>query len=112
MTIQTLEKNGKTGIRAGETVSRCQNEGFELVTDMDGQLLKRMLEKVSFADLITSLTGADERLKSAVLHNLPGQLKQVAEICIEKMEAGHIPGAIIRRSRAVINRALVELSVD
>jgi hypothetical protein len=71
-----------------------------------------MLEKVSFADLVMALTGADRSLKDALLNNLPGHIKHIAEICIDNMEAGKIPAAVIQKGRNMINRALVELSMD
>ena len=98
MTIQIAEKKYKAD--------------FELITEMDRQMLRKMLKKVNVSDLIVALTGADRSLKEALLGNLPGKLRVIAETCIDKMENGNIPGFVIKRSREMVNRALVELSMD
>ena len=109
MTLNSETVTGKRAEKNSFTAGVKHNVIFQKLADMDRQMLTDMLTKISLADLVAALSGADDSVKETLLSGLPARLRNVAEICINSMERGNIPESIVKKSRAVINKALVEL---
>jgi len=83
--------------------------GFETMAFIDGNTVKKMMKKVSLADLIMALTGAEKGIKEAALGNMPVKLREISEITISKMESGLLPFKTVSRSRDIISDAFLEI---
>jgi hypothetical protein len=90
-------------------VDKSRLTGFETVALIDSATICRMIKKVSLADLVMALTGAEKRIKESILGNMPEKLREVAEITVCKMESGLLPYHVIERCRDIISDAFLEI---
>jgi hypothetical protein len=86
--------------------------GFETMDQMDSITICKMIQKVSLADLIMALTGAERTIKEAVLSNLQGKLREISDITISKMENNLLPANVVLRCRNIISDAFLEIMRD
>jgi flagellar motor switch protein FliG len=82
---------------------------FSSLSHLDDAAIQRILRKVSGADLVTALVGAEKATKDAVLRNLSDRVKAYVQKTVARLEKGDARDLIIERSRNAVSEALMDL---
>jgi antitoxin component of MazEF toxin-antitoxin module len=103
--LEVLE--GKIVLR--RLVDPAQVPDFSSLASMDDQTIQRVLRKVSGADLITAMVGAEEPVKQAVYRNLSKRVFEYVKATVARLEGGDARDLIIERSRNAVSEAFMEV---
>jgi flagellar motor switch protein FliG len=82
---------------------------FASISKLDDASVQRILRKVTGADLITALVGADRKIKDAIYRNLSDRARSYVEPTVARLEKGDARDLLIERSRNVFCEALMEI---
>jgi flagellar motor switch protein FliG len=82
---------------------------FASIAGMDDLDIQRILRKITGADLITALVGADRKTKEAVYRNLSDRVKTYVQPTVARLEKGDARDLMIERSRNLMCEALMEI---
>jgi flagellar motor switch protein FliG len=83
---------------------------FSALSRMDDAAIQRVLRKITGADLITALVGAEAAVKKAVYRNLSERVRAYVAPTVARLEKGDARDLIIERSRNVVCEALMEVA--
>jgi flagellar motor switch protein FliG len=82
---------------------------FASIAGVDDLDIQRILRKITGADLITALVGADRKTKEAVYRNLSDRVKAYVQPTVARLEKGDARDLMIERSRNLMCEALMEI---
>ena len=82
---------------------------FASISKLDDASIQRILRKVSGADLITALVGADRKTKDAIMRNLSERARSYVQGTVARLEKGDARDILIERSRNAFCEALMEI---
>ncbi len=82
---------------------------FEAIAAMDDITIQRILRKINGTDLITSLVGADKKIKETIYRNLSERVRNYVIPKVARLEKGDARELIIERSRNMISEAFMEV---
>jgi len=82
---------------------------FASIAGVDDLDIQRILRKITGADLITALVGADRKTKEAVYRNLSDRVKAYVQPTVARLEKGDARDLMIERSRNLMCEALMEV---
>jgi hypothetical protein len=82
---------------------------FASIAKLDDPGIQRVLRKVSGADLVTALVGADRKTKEALYRNLSDRVRAYVQLTVARLEKGDARDLIIERSRNALSEALMEV---
>jgi flagellar motor switch protein FliG len=82
---------------------------FASIAGMDDLDIQRILRKITGADLITALVGADRKTKEAVYRNLSDRVKAYVQPTVARLEKGDARDLMIERSRNLMCEAFMEV---
>ena len=80
---------------------------FASISKLDDASIQRILRKVSGADLITALVGADRKTKDAIMRNLSERARSYVQGTVARLEKGDARDILIERSRNAFCEALM-----
>jgi hypothetical protein len=83
--------------------------GFETITKIDANTIKKMMKKVNWIDLLTALTWAEKSTQETVLKCMTNKSREISVSMIQSMERGLLERHAIERARAVVSDAFLEL---
>jgi len=83
--------------------------GFETITKIDPNTVKKMMKKVNWIDLLTALTWAEKSTQEAVLKCMTDKSRKISVLMIKSMERGLLERYAIERARDVVSDAFLEL---
>jgi antitoxin component of MazEF toxin-antitoxin module len=78
------------------------------ISTMDDQTVQRILRKIKGSDLITSLVGADDSVKSTVYRSLSDRVREYVKSKVARLEKGDARDLIIEQSRNAFSEAIME----
>lgn len=81
---------------------------FSAVASMDDLAIQRTLRKMKMFDLIASLIGAEEEIKTALYRNLSNRVCKYVKSKVEMLEKGDARDLIIEQSRNAFSEAVME----
>jgi antitoxin component of MazEF toxin-antitoxin module len=97
----------------GITLKRAVDPGFvpffEAVSRLDDRSIQKVLQKITGADLIAALVGAEEAVKNAVYRNLSARVHAYLKPTVDRLEKGDARDLIIEMSRSVVCEAMMEM---
>jgi flagellar motor switch protein FliG len=82
---------------------------FSSLSHLDDPSIQRILRKISGADLVTALVGADKGTKEAIYRNVSDRVKGYVQKTVSRLEKGDARDLIIERSRNAVSEALMEV---
>ena len=98
--------NGKISLR--RIIDPSVVPELSSISSFDDQTIQRILRKIKGFDLIASLLGADETVKSAIYRNLSDRVREYVIAKVDKLEKGDARDLIIEQSRNAFSEAIME----
>lgn len=102
--------DGKITLR--RLTDRSPVPDFALVTSLDDRTIQRALRKITGADLIAAMVGAEEAIKEAIYRNLSDRAREYVKRAVARLERGDARDLIIERSRNAVSEALMEAMAE
>jgi flagellar motor switch protein FliG len=108
--IEMDVSEGKITLR--RTVDPAFVPDFASIAKLDDPSVQRILRKVSGADLITALVGADRKTKETIFRNLSERARSYVQAAVSRLEKGDARDILIERSRNAFCEALMEIAKE
>jgi antitoxin component of MazEF toxin-antitoxin module len=90
-------------------VDPAQVPDFSALASTDDRTIQQILRKVSGADLITAMVGAEDAVKEAVYRNVSERVREYVKAKVAKLEKGDARDLIIERSRNALSEAFMQV---